>query len=235
MQTSAILHDFPYGVFEYLCHVHPSLFYTRPRVFSSRPFSEELLVKILTKYNVEDVFTPPDTVKLVDHGRTTVTQRAVSNLSSHLPYGIAGPLYGASEVGLISRITFVPGSVGALLRNVEMKIVDEAGYLYVVARVKDIMKYNGFKVSLLEFEAIIGTVEGVMMVCMVGVSVEDKFTDLVTAVIERVEGSKLTAEQMLLMVGPAIKNAHFVSELPKSASGKDLRRLIRDIIREKRV
>lgn len=31
------------------------------------------------------------------------------------------------------------------------------------------------------------------MVCVVGVPVEDKFTDLVTAVIERVEGSKLTS------------------------------------------
>uniref|UniRef100_A0A1Q3FNH4 Putative acyl-coa synthetase n=1 Tax=Culex tarsalis TaxID=7177 RepID=A0A1Q3FNH4_CULTA len=285
-----------------------SLFYTRTRVLTSHPFSEQLLIKILTKYNVEDVFTPPAYVAAIQNfpnfnrltftsikqwtmGGAMVTQQMCTNLSNHLPNGVAGPIYGTSEMGIISRIPFAPGSVGTLVRNIEAKIVDEEGhrlgpnqkgeirlrhkhpmlgylynneatqaafdeedffktgdvgyfdsdgYLYVIDRIKDIIKFNNYQISPSDLETIIEKIDGVKLVCVVGVPLADRSGDLATAVIERSEGAKLTEEQVIGFVDGQVSDfkrlrggVRFVDELPKSAAGKVLRRLVKEMVSKK--
>lgn len=282
-----------------------SLFYTRTRVLTSHPFTEELLIKILTKYKVEDVFTPPayvaalqnypnfnrlsfSSIKQWTMGGAMVTQQMITNLSNQLPNGVAGPIYGASEMGIISRIPFASGSVGTLTRNIEVKIVDDEGhrlgpnqkgeirlkikhkmlgylhnaeatqaaydeddffksgdvgyfdsdgYLYVIDRIKDIIKFNNYQISPSDLEAIIEKIDGVKLVCVVGVPLADKSGDLATAVIERNEGAKLTEEQVVGFVDGQVSDfkklrggVRFVDELPKSAAGKVLRRLVKEMV-----
>lgn len=282
-----------------------SLFYTRTRVFTAYPFNEVLLIKILSKYNVEDVFTPPayvaalqnypnfsnlkfNSIKQWTMGGAMVSQQMVTNLSKQLPNGAAGPIYGTSEMGIISRIPFAPGSVGTLCRNLEVKIVDEEGhrlgpnekgeirlkhkhpmlgylynpeatqaafdeenffksgdvgfvdshgYLYVIDRIKDIIKFNNFQISPSDLESIIEKIDGVRLVCVVGVPLADKSGDLATAVIERNEGAKLTEELVIGFVDGQVADykrlrggVRFVDELPKSAAGKVLRRLVKEMV-----
>lgn len=284
-----------------------SLFYTRPRVFTAYPFNEVHLIKILSKYNVEDVFTPPSYVAALQNyphfskltfksikqwtmGGAMVTQQMITNLSNQLPNGVAGPIYGTSEMGVISRIPFSPGSVGTLCRNIEAKIVDEDGnhlgpnqhgeillkhkypmlgylynqeatqaafdeenffksgdvgffdsdgYLHVIDRIKDIIKFNNYQISPSDLESIIGKIDGVKLVCVVGISLANKSGDLATAVIERNEedGAKLTEEQVIEFVDGQVADykrlrggVRFVKELPKSAAGKVLRRLVKEMV-----
>lgn len=284
-----------------------SLFYTRPRVFTAYPFNEVHLIKILSKYNVEDVFTPPSYVAALQNyphfskltfksikqwtmGGAMVTQQMITNLSNQLPNGVAGPIYGTSEMGVISRIPFSPGSVGTLCRNIEAKIVDEDGnhlgpnqqgeillkhkypmlgylynkeateaafdeenffksgdvgffdsdgYLHVIDRIKDIIKFNNYQISPSDLESIIEKIDGVKLVCVVGISLANQSGDLATAVIERNEedGAKLTEEQVIEFVDGQVADykrlrggVRFVKELPKSAAGKVLRRLVKEMV-----
>lgn len=282
-----------------------SLFYTRTRVFTSQPFNEVLLIKILSKYNVEDVFTPPAYVAALQNypnfnqlkfrsikqwtmGGAMVSEQMINNLSNQIPNGVAGPIYGTSEMGIISRIPFATGSVGTLCHNTQAKIVDEEGnrlgsnekgeirlkhkhpmlgylyneeatksafdeedffksgdvgyfdsqgYLYVIDRIKDIIKFNNYQISPSDLETIIEKVDGVRLVCVVGVPLADKSGDLATAVIERSEGSKLTEQQVIGFVDGQVADykrlrggVRFVNELPKSAAGKVLRRLVKEMV-----
>lgn len=61
---------------------------------------------------------------------------------------------------------------------------DEDGFLYIVDRKKDLLKYRGFQISPSEIEAFITTLPGIKSVCVVGITDEDG-VDLPAGVIVR--------------------------------------------------
>ncbi|XP_055643208.1 uncharacterized protein LOC129779643 [Toxorhynchites rutilus septentrionalis] len=280
-----------------------SLLYIRPRVITTKPFSEEMLFSIIERYKVEDLFTPPSYVSaMITHPkfatanfssvkRWTMGGAAVSEelrlaLASRIPNGFAKSLYGSSEIGFITSAvaSCSPGSVGTLANNVSAKIVNEEGrrqepgqigeicvkykhkmlgyllneeatrnafdeenffktgdigyfdkdgFLYVIDRIKDIIKYKNYQISPSDLEAIIGKIEGVQQVCVAGVPSSDQSYDLPTAMIVRQPGSSLTEEQVIRVVDSQVSDhkrlrggAYFVDQLPSSASGKVLRRVV---------
>uniref|UniRef100_A0A182K5K1 AMP-dependent synthetase/ligase domain-containing protein n=1 Tax=Anopheles christyi TaxID=43041 RepID=A0A182K5K1_9DIPT len=125
-------------------------------------------------------------------------------------------------------------------RSGDVGYVDEEGYLYLIDREKDIFKYRGFHISPSELEAIIGQIEGVLEVCVVGVPAdEERTTELPTAAIVRAAGSSLTAEQVMEIVDGKVSDfkrlrggVYFVDHLPKTQSGKNLRRKVLSMVLE---
>ncbi|EAT46114.1 AAEL002658-PB [Aedes aegypti] len=284
-----------------------SLYNQRPRVITSKAFNEETLIDVIEKYKVVDVFTPPSYVAaLVNHprfakadfssvkrwtmGGAIVSEELQTKLENRLPNGIAKSVYGTSEIGIVTAADtpVVPGAVGTIISNLEVKIVDEcdrrlgpmekgeirlkfkhkilgylnneqatleafdeedffksgdigyfdqSGQLYVVDRIKDIIKYKNYQISPSDLESVIEKIEGVSHVCVTGVPVEDKSSDLATAVIVRKEGSTLTEEQVLQAVNSQVSDfkqlrggVYFVERLPTSAAGKVLRRAVKEMV-----
>lgn len=70
------------------------------------------------------------------------------------------------------------------MRSGDIGHFDDDGYLYLVDRKKDMMKYRGYQISPSELEGVILTANGVASVCVVGVPDEDS-NDLPTALIVR--------------------------------------------------
>lgn len=289
-----------------------SLYYTRPRVISTRSFTEETLIAIIERYKVEDIFTPPYCLSVLQTHpefskadfssirRWTIGGAFVSEdlrlcLEARFSKGAAKRVYGASEIGFITSgaAPAAPGSVGSLANNVSVKIVDEndcrlgpgesgeirvqykhrflayfnnaeatesafdeegffktgdigyfdqEGFLYVIDRIKDIIKYKNYQISPSDLEVIIKQIDGVEQACVAGIPVEDNSSDLATAMIVRSNGSTLTEQQVIDAVDKQVSDhkklrggVFFVSELPTSASGKVLRRVVKQMILGKKV
>jgi 4-coumarate--CoA ligase len=110
---------------------------------------------------------------------------------------------------------------------------DEDGHLYIVDRVKELIKYKGFQVPPAELEALLITHPDVADVAVIGVP-DDEAGELPKAFIVRREGSSVSETDLQDFVKEKVasykqvRQVAFVDEIPKSASGKILRRMLRD-------
>ncbi|XP_058122367.1 probable 4-coumarate--CoA ligase 3 [Anopheles ziemanni] len=125
-------------------------------------------------------------------------------------------------------------------RTGDIGYFDEEGYLYIIDRQKDIFKYRGFHVTPSELEAILGQIEGVREACVVGIPEDaDRTTELPTAVIVRSEGSTLDAVEVNRIIDSQVSDfkrlrggVYFVESLPKTQTGKILRRKVVEMLYE---
>lgn len=113
---------------------------------------------------------------------------------------------------------------------------DEAGVLYVVDRKKDIMKYKNFHYFPTEIENIIMEMPDVVEVCVCGVS-DLVMTDLPAAAIIKKNGSLMSENEVSRMIEDRLEDfkqlrggVYFVEELPKTASGKNIRNKVKEIV-----
>ncbi|MFJ5231180.1 4-coumarate--CoA ligase family protein [Kitasatospora sp. NPDC088391] len=111
--------------------------------------------------------------------------------------------------------------------------VDADGYLYVVDRVKELIKYKGYQVAPAELEAVLLTHPGIADAAVVGVT-DAEGTEHPKAYVVPAFGCELAeqevAEYVARRVAPykKVRAVEFIAEVPKSASGKILRRELRD-------
>jgi 4-coumarate--CoA ligase len=115
---------------------------------------------------------------------------------------------------------------------------DEAGNLFITDRVKELIKYKGFQVAPAELEGILLDNSLVDDAAVVGVQDESQATELPRAYIVAKTGvaknddtKRQIAEFLHAKVAQHKKlrgGIYFVDEIPKSPSGKILRRLLRD-------
>ncbi|MBD0707245.1 MULTISPECIES: AMP-binding protein [unclassified Streptomyces] len=112
--------------------------------------------------------------------------------------------------------------------------VDADGWLFVVDRVKELIKYKGFQVAPAELEALLLTHEGVADAAVIGV-VDADGTEIPKAFVVRQDSAPgLTAEDLMAYVAARvspykkIRAVAFVDGVPRAASGKILRRELRD-------
>jgi long-chain acyl-CoA synthetase len=116
--------------------------------------------------------------------------------------------------------------------------MDEEGYLYIVDRKKDMINASGFKVYPREVEEVLYQHEEVVEAVAVGVPDEYR-GETVKAFVVRKPGSSVTEEELVsyckenLAPYKVPKLLEFRDELPKSAVGKLLRRVLADEEREK--
>jgi len=100
-----------------------------------------------------------------------------------------------------------------------------------------LIKYKGFQIAPAELEALIISFPEIADVAVIGVSDEES-GEVPKAYVQLQPGQSLSAEQLKTRLEPELasyKRLHFVEfvdAIPKSASGKILRRLLRDQSRQ---
>ena len=115
--------------------------------------------------------------------------------------------------------------------------IDEDGYITVLGRVDDVLNVSGHRLGTMEIESAIVGVDGVAEAAVVGGDHEVKGEAVHTYVIteDDAEGGQALREDIIEGVEDAIgpiarpESVVFTPELPKTRSGKIMRRLLEDI------
>ncbi|XP_065091269.1 probable 4-coumarate--CoA ligase 1 [Ochlerotatus camptorhynchus] len=104
---------------------------------------------------------------------------------------------------------------------------DEDGYLFLIDRKKEIIKYKGYQISPAEIEATIEELPEVAHVCVVGLFDPELHVDLPTAVIEVRKDCQLGKARVIDYVAGKLADikrlrggVFFVEQMPMTASGK---------------
>jgi long-chain acyl-CoA synthetase len=119
------------------------------------------------------------------------------------------------------------------LHSGDIGMVDDEGYVFIVDRVKDMINVSGFKVWPAEVEQFLYKHPAIQEVAVYGISHPEKGEMVVAAIVLR-EGARATADEIIaycrrhMAAYKAPARVDFVSELPKSATGKILKRTLRD-------
>ncbi len=122
---------------------------------------------------------------------------------------------------------------GGWLHSGDIGRMDDDGYVFIVDRVKDMINVSGFKVWPAEVEQYLYKLPQVQEVAVYGVLHPEKGEQVVVAVVPR-PGQDVSAEQIIAYCRANIAaykvpaRVDIVSELPKSATGKILKRVLRD-------
>lgn len=118
------------------------------------------------------------------------------------------------------------------LHTGDVGFVDDRGYLYIVDRVKELIKYKGHQVAPAELEAVLLGHPQIVDAAVIGVPDADG-TECPKAFVVRAPGSGLSAEDVTGFVAglvapyKKVRAVEFVEAVPKSAAGKILRRELR--------
>ncbi len=110
--------------------------------------------------------------------------------------------------------------------------VDDHGHFEIVDRLKELIKYKGFQVPPAELEALLVTHAAVADAAVIGVP-DAEAGELPKAFVVLKPDAKATAQDIQQFVAKEVAHykqiqlVEFVEEIPKSASGKILRRLLR--------
>jgi acyl-CoA synthetase (AMP-forming)/AMP-acid ligase II len=119
------------------------------------------------------------------------------------------------------------------LHTGDVGFIDADGHLTIVDRVKELIKYKGFQVAPAELEALLLTHPAVADAAVIGVP-DDEAGERPRAFIVVREGQDLLPDEITaftaehLATYKVVHDVVFTDAIPKSASGKILRRLLRD-------
>jgi 4-coumarate--CoA ligase len=119
------------------------------------------------------------------------------------------------------------------LHTGDVAVITEDHHVAIVDRVKELIKYKGFQVPPAELEALIVSHPKVLDVAVIGIP-DVEAGELPKAFVVAAPGTELTAEELQEYVAEHVSSykrirlVEFVDEIPKSPSGKILRRLLRD-------
>ncbi|ETX05342.1 class I adenylate-forming enzyme family protein [Candidatus Entotheonella palauensis] len=116
--------------------------------------------------------------------------------------------------------------------------IDADGYVYIVDRKKEMIKYKGFSVAPAEVEAVLFQHEAVADCAVIG-KPDAESGEIPKALVLLNAGVQIEPEALMDFVGgrlagyKRVREVEFVSNIPKTASGKVLRRVLIEAEREK--
>ncbi|KAF7725298.1 hypothetical protein EC973_000308 [Apophysomyces ossiformis] len=119
----------------------------------------------------------------------------------------------------------------------DVAVINEKGHFFIVDRIKELIKYKGFQVPPAELEALLLTSPLVADCAVIGVYDEAQVTEIPRAYvvlkpdIERSDQVKLELQKFVeerVVHYKRLRSIVFIDEIPKSPSGKILRRILRD-------
>ncbi|WP_370326449.1 4-coumarate--CoA ligase family protein [Euzebya sp.] len=111
--------------------------------------------------------------------------------------------------------------------------IDADGHVYIVDRLKELIKYKGFQVPPAELEALLLTHPDVADAAVIGLA-DDEAGEIPVGYVVAKAGASLEPADVMAFVAEQvahykqIRQIHVVDEIPKSASGKILRRVLKD-------
>jgi long-chain acyl-CoA synthetase len=121
------------------------------------------------------------------------------------------------------------------LRTGDFAKLDEEGYIFLIDRVKDMIKYKGHSVYPREIEEVLYEHPAIQECAVVGIKDPERGENIMTHIILKKEYKGKISEQEIIDWSKEQMAAYkyprivkFVRTLPKSAVGKVLRRVIRD-------
>jgi acyl-coenzyme A synthetase/AMP-(fatty) acid ligase len=115
------------------------------------------------------------------------------------------------------------------LRTGDIGHVDDDGYFYVVDRVKELIKYKGLQIAPAELEAVLISHPAIADAAVVRVP-DEEAGEVPKAFV--VATAELSAQEVMDHVAERVapykrlRQVEFIDELPKSLSGKILRRVL---------
>ncbi|WP_433924850.1 fatty acyl-CoA synthetase [Vreelandella sp. 21] len=126
---------------------------------------------------------------------------------------------------------------GGWFHSGDVGYFDEAGYLYVVDRIKDVINTGGVLVASREVEEALFKHSAISEVAVVGLP-DEKWIEAITAVVVVKEGQVASEDELIQHVKSLIapykvpKRVVFAEALPKSTAGKILKRHLRKDLKE---
>ncbi|KAJ1296079.1 hypothetical protein BS78_01G271500 [Paspalum vaginatum] len=118
------------------------------------------------------------------------------------------------------------------LRTGDIAYFDSDGYLYIVGRWKEVIKYKGFQIAPADLEAVL--IEHPEIVDVAVTSTKDEEAgEVPVAFVVRRSGSSLSCTQVMEYVAKQVspykkvRKVVFVESIPRSPAGKVLRRLLK--------
>ncbi|MET9058479.1 4-coumarate--CoA ligase family protein [Streptomyces antibioticus] len=112
--------------------------------------------------------------------------------------------------------------------------VDDDGWLFVVDRVKELIKYKGFQVAPAELEALLLTHPGIADAAVIGVYDDDGNESPHAFVVRQPTAADLSEGEVAMYVAERVapykrvRHVTFIDAVPRAASGKILRRHLRE-------
>jgi long-chain acyl-CoA synthetase len=171
---------------------------------------------------------PNTDVKIVDidRGDTELKPGEAGEICIKGPQVMSGYYKQPAETALVLRDGWLyTGDIG---------VMDEEGHFRIVDRKKDMIVAGGYNIYPKDIDEVLFQHEKIMEACAVGVP--DAYRgETVKAFVVLKEGERMTEEEVVgycrehLAVYKVPKFVEFISELPKSAVGKILRRKLRDM------
>jgi long-chain acyl-CoA synthetase len=116
--------------------------------------------------------------------------------------------------------------------------IDQEGYVYIVDRKKEMIKYKGFSVAPAEVEAVLFQHPAVADCAVIG-KPDAEAGEIPKALVMLRPGEETTVEALIEFVEgrvagyKKVREVEFVASIPKTASGKILRRLLIEAERNK--
>lgn len=119
------------------------------------------------------------------------------------------------------------------LHTGDIAVCDDKGYIFLKDRLKDMIVSGGENIYPIEVENVLFEHPGVQEVAVIGVP-HDKWGETAKAVVVRAEGSSASAEEIIAFCRSGLASykcptsVEFLSALPRNASGKILKRVLRE-------
>ena len=170
------------------------------------------------------------------------TAKYMSDTDEEVPVGQTGELWIKGPNIFQGYLNNPTGTANALTPDGYFKTgdvghQDAAGNFYITDRVKELIKYKGFQVPPAELEGLLLSHSKIDDVAVVGIYDEQQATEVPRAYVvprKGVKGDKSDEKEIVEWLREKVANHKrlrggvlFVDEIPKSASGKILRRLLK--------
>ena len=122
------------------------------------------------------------------------------------------------------------------MRTGDIGYIDSEGCIYLVDRLKELIKYNAQQVAPAELEDIIQSHPAVLDAAVIGAP-DEAAGEIPMAFVVRKDGACLDAAELMSFVAARVaphkkvRAVEFIDEIPKSPAGKILRRVLKEAVR----
>ncbi|XP_024031287.1 4-coumarate--CoA ligase-like 6 [Morus notabilis] len=124
------------------------------------------------------------------------------------------------------------------LRTGDIVYINQNGYLHIIDRLKEMIKYKGFQIAPADLETVLTSHPEILEVGVTGIP-DEECGEIPVAFVVRKQGSKLSHKDVMDYVASQvapykkIRKVIFTNSIPKSPAGKILRRELKESLTSK--